>query len=125
MFQKIKVTQIRSRIGSQKNQIASLRGLGLWKINMQGTSIPYVTTSRFGAGKVLMKPAEKGHGIIAAGAVRAVMEAVGIMDISIKCLGSRNPNNLVRCTLNGLYNLRSNEWTAKARGKEINYINEQ
>ena len=95
------------------------------KINMRGTSIPYVTTSRFGSGKVLMKPAEKGHGIIAAGAVRAVMEAAGIMDISVKCLGSRNPNNLVRSTLNGLYNLRSNEWTAKARGKDINYINEQ
>ena len=95
------------------------------KINMQGTSIPYVTTSGVGSGKVLMKPAEKGHGIIAAGAVRAVMEAAGIMDISVKCLGSRNPNNLVRSTLKGLYNLRSNEWTAKARGKDINYINEQ
>ena len=94
-------------------------------INMQGTSIPYVTTSKFGSGKVLMKPAEKGHGIIAAGAVRAVMEAAGIMDISVKCLGSRNPNNLVRSTLNGLYNLRSNEWTAKARGKDLNQIKEQ
>ena len=73
----------------------------------------------------LIKKEEKGHGIIAAGAVRAVMEAAGIMDISVKCLGSRNPNNLVRSTLNGLYNLRSNEWTAKARGKDINYINEQ
>ena len=93
-------------------------------INMKGTSIPYVTTSKVGSGKVLMKPAEQGHGIIAAGAVRAVMEAAGIMDISVKCLGSRNPNNLVRSTLNGLYNLRSNEWAAKARGKDINYINE-
>ena len=93
-------------------------------INMKGTSIPYVTTCKFGSGKVLMKPAEQGHGIIAAGAVRAVMEAAGIMDISVKCLGSRNPNNLVRSTLNGLYNLRSNEWAAKARGKDINYINE-
>ncbi len=93
-------------------------------INMKGTSIPYVTTSKFVSGKVLMMPAEQGHGIIAAGAVRAVMEAAGIMDISVKCLGSRNPNNLVRSTLNGLYNLRSNEWAAKARGKDINYINE-
>ena len=91
-------------------------------INMKGTSIPYVTTSKVGSGKVLMKPAEQGHGIIAAGSVRAVMEAAGIMDISVKCLGSRNPNNLVRSTLNGLYNLRSNEWAAKARGKDINYI---
>ena len=72
-----------------------------------------------------MKPAEQGHGIIAAGAVRAVMEAAGIMDISVKCLGSRNPNNLVRSTLKGLYNLRSNEWTAKARGKDINYITQK
>jgi small subunit ribosomal protein S5 len=69
-----------------------------------------------------MKPADKGHGIIAAGAVRAVMEAAGIMDISVKCLGSRNPNNLVRSTLDGLYNLRSNEWIAKARNKEIDYL---
>ena len=91
---------------------------------MKGTSIPYVTTSKFGAGKVLMKPAQQGHGIIAAGAVRAVMEAAGITDISVKCLGSRNPNNLVRSTLKGLYNLRSNEWAAKARGKDIHYINE-
>ena len=66
-----------------------------------------------------MKQAEKWHGIIAAGAVRAVMEAAGIMDISVKCLGSRNPNNLVRSTLQGLYNLRSHDWISKVRGKEL------
>ena len=94
------------------------------KINVEGTSIPHLAIGRFGAGKVIMKPAEKGHGIIAAGAVRAVMEAAGISDISVKCLGSRNPNNLVRSTLEGLYNLRSNEWIAKARGKENDYISQ-
>ena len=92
------------------------------KICVEGTSIPHVAIGRFGAGKVIMKPADKGHGIIAAGAVRAVMEAAGIMDISVKCLGSRNPNNLVRSTLDGLYNLRSNEGIAKARNKEIDYL---
>ena len=91
-------------------------------ICVEGTSIPHVAIGRFGSGKVLMKPADKGHGIIAAGAVRAVMEAAGIMDISVKCLGSRNPNNLVRSTLDGLYNLRSNDWIARARGKDIDYL---
>ena len=94
------------------------------KINVVGTSIPHMAVGRFGSGKVLMIPAEKGHGIIAAGAVRAVMEAAGVMDISVKCLGSRNPNNLVRSTLEGLYNLRSNEWIASARGKDINYLSQ-
>mgnify|MGYP001362738102 FL=1 len=89
------------------------------KISKQGTTIPHVAIGKFGSGKVLMKPAEKGHGIIAAGAVRAVMEAAGIMDISVKCIGSRNPNNLVRSTLEGLYNLRSHEWIAKVRGKSF------
>ena len=88
------------------------------RINVQGTSIPHMAVGKFGSGKVLMKPAEKGHGIIAAGAVRAVMEAAGIMDISVKCIGSRNPNNLVRSTLEGLYNLRSQDWIARVRGKE-------
>ena len=94
------------------------------KVNVDGTSIPHLAIGKFGSGKVLMKPAEKGHGIIAAGAVRAIMEATGIMDISVKCLGSRNPNNLVRSTLDGLYNLRSNEWIARARGKDIEYISQ-
>ena len=79
---------------------------------------------RFGSGKVLMKPPEKGQAIIAAGSVRAVMEAAGVMDISVKCLGSRNPNNLVRSTLEGLYNLRSNEWISRARGKDVEYLSQ-
>ena len=95
------------------------------KVTVEGTSIPHLAIGRFGAGKVIMKSAEKGHGIIAAGAVRAVMEAAGIMDISVKCLGSRNPNNLVRSTLEGLYNLRSTEWIARARGKDVEYLNQQ
>ena len=95
------------------------------RISVQGTTIPHAAVGKFGSGKVLMKPAEKGHGIIAAGAVRAVMEAVGIMDISVKCLGSRNPNNLVRSTLEGLHNLRSHEWIASVRGKYSNKVNPQ
>lgn len=96
--------------------------VNLKRVNIEGTSIPHQAIGRFGAGKVLMKPATKGHGIIASGAVRAVMEAAGIGDISVKCLGSRNPNNLVRSTLEGLYNLKSFDWVAKARGKDIDYI---
>jgi len=71
---------------------------------------------------VLMKPASKGHGIIAAGPVRAVMEAVGISDISVKCLGSRNSHNLVRSTLKALYELRSFDQVARLRDKEVAYL---
>ncbi len=95
------------------------------RISVEGTTIPHTSVGKFGSGKVLMKPAEKGHGIIAAGAVRAVMEAVGIMDISVKCLGSRNPNNLVRSTLEGLYHLRSHGWISSVRGKSSNKVNIQ
>ena len=88
------------------------------RIRMEGTSIPHEVLGKFGAGSVLMKPASKGHGIIAAGPVRAIMEAAGIMDISVKCLGSRNPQNLVRSTFAGLDVLRGFSEAARARGKQ-------
>lgn len=88
-------------------------------VKMEGTSIPHMVIGKFGAGRVLIKPARKGHGIIAAGPVRAVMEAAGIMDISVKCLGSRNPQNLVRSTFAGLNSLRSFDQVARARGMDI------
>ena len=94
------------------------------RIRMEGTSIPHKVLGKFGAGSVLMKPASKGHGIIAAGPVRAIMEAAGIMDISVKCLGSRNPQNLVRSTFAGLDALRGFSEAARARGKQSDELKE-
>ena len=91
-------------------------------ILLEGASIPHEVTCKFGAGKVLMKPASQGHGIIAAGSVRAVMEVVGVTDISVKCLGSRNPQNLVRSTIKGLRSLRSMDQAARMRGKTVEYL---
>lgn len=91
-------------------------------IQLEESSIPHEIKADYGSGSVIMKPAFKGYGIIVAGPVRAVMEAVGISDISVKCLGSRNPHNLVRSTLKGLYDLRSFDEVARMRGKEIAYL---
>jgi small subunit ribosomal protein S5 len=89
------------------------------RIKIEGTTIPHQVIGEFGAGRVLMKPASQGHGIIAAGPVRAVMEAAGVADISVKCLGSRNPQNLVRSTFAGFNSLRSFTDVARARGKKV------
>ncbi len=91
-------------------------------IVIEGRTIPYVTTGRFGASKILMRPARPGTGIIAAGTVRSVMEAVGIHDISAKSLGSQNPHNIIRSTLAALYGLRSHEEIAARRGVPIEHI---
>jgi small subunit ribosomal protein S5 len=86
-------------------------------------TIPYEVLGRYGAGKVLLKPASKGSGIIAGGPVRAVMEAAGVQDILSKALGTNNPMNVLKATMQGLSNLRTPESVSTLRGKEIRLAN--
>ena len=92
------------------------------KISLDGTTIPHEVTGIFGAGKVLMRPAPEGTGVIAGGAVRAVMEAVGIHNITARCLRSNNPQNVVKATMAGLTSLRTPEQVAAIRGKSVEEI---
>ncbi len=89
----------------------------LVKISLKGTTIPHEVIGKFGAGEVLMKPAAPGTGVIAGGAVRAVVEAAGIKDIRTKALGSNNPCNVVSAAMAGLMQLRTAEEAAASRGK--------
>ena len=105
---------IRKGIEDAKKNIVS--------ITLSGTTIPHEVIGEFGAARVLLKPAPAGTGVIAGGAVRAVVEAAGISDIRTKCLRSNNPQNVVAATMVGLRSLRDASQVAKTRGKSVEEI---
>ena len=92
------------------------------KVSLSGNTIPHDVIGIYGAGTVLLKPAPEGTGVIAGGAVRAVMDAVGIKNVYSKCLRSNNPQNVVKATMAGLTSLRSPEQVAAIRGKTVEEI---
>jgi small subunit ribosomal protein S5 len=94
----------------------------LVEIPLRGTTVPYFVTGKHGASKIIIRPASVGTGVIAGGAMRAVMEAAGIKDILTKSLGSANRQNVVKATLNGLAKLRTAKHLAWLRGKNITEI---
>jgi small subunit ribosomal protein S5 len=94
----------------------------LYRIPLKGSTLHHQVMGRWGAAKVLLKPASPGTGVIAGGPVRAMMEALGVKDILTKCIGTNNPNNVLKAALEGLLSIRSPEDIATVRGKKVSEI---
>ncbi|MFQ5693967.1 MAG: 30S ribosomal protein S5 [Nitrospinota bacterium] len=94
----------------------------LIRVPMKGTTVPHAVIGHFGAGRVLLRPASPGTGVIAGGTVRAVMESAGVADILTKCIGTDNPHNVIRATFEGIKNLKDAQTLARLRGKEISEL---
>ena len=91
----------------------------LIKVPMVGTTIPHEVIGHFGAGRIIIMPAQEGTGVIAGGAARDLLELAGLKDVRAKCLGSRNPRNMVNATIEGLKSLKTAEQVAALRGKKV------
>ena len=91
----------------------------MFNVALVGNTIPYQVVGNYGAGKVLLRPASPGTGVIAGGAVRAVLESAGVKDILTKCIGSNNPHNAVRATVDGLLQLQTAEQVSRNRNKQV------